>query len=419
MGLFGLFKGNASKQEKIKYPKRFNIICPYCFKEFSTNKVVFRANSHRDGETDYALKEDKLLKEYLRRTGNYDEDCLLPPVIDPEGLPIGSRVNVDEVLVEVVDPHGEATQKRLCPYCHNELPITSGKGPTKIISVVGASQVGKSVYMTTLLHTLQNHTASSFNAACIPVSSKYSEKLRQYEYILFDHGKMLEATQKERHMEPLIVVFKFKDDSRPPLTLVFYDVAGEGMTDQEYLRKHGPHIKNSNGILFLVDPEQMRTLRMKIALKNAGKPGDASLMYAEPKDIIVNLFENFINRQSNERTSIPTAVVLTKSDVLKDLKDEDYINSNSNIFFNYCHRGAFNLAEFENINGEVKRFVSKVDQSFKDAVDVYFKNNAYFAVSSLGRKPIEQSLEGIISPFRVDEPFLWLLYQFNYIEGGR
>ncbi|HCJ57275.1 MAG TPA: hypothetical protein DHV55_07860, partial [Clostridiaceae bacterium] len=115
----------------------------------------------------------------------------------------------------------------------------------------------------------------------------------------------------------------------------------------------------------------------------------------------------------------PTAVVLTKSDMLRILSEDEYIKENSNIFYNVNHKSTFNLTEFENINGEVKRFLEKVDRAFTDALEVHFKDRAFFAVSALGSNPVDRRVQGIVSPVRVDEPFLWLLYKLGYIEGSR
>lgn len=101
---------------------------------------------------------------------------------------------------------------------------------------------------------------------------------------------------------------------------------------------------------------------------------------------------------------------------MKD-EDGDYIKGNSNIFNNMIHRKYLNLTESNNIDGEMRRFIEKVDRPFKGTMDVYFSNTSYFAVSALGSNPVNQKLQGVVSPIRVDEPFIWLLYQLNYIEG--
>ena len=274
--------------------------------------------------------------------------------------------------------------------------------------------------MTSLIHTLQNTTADNFDAACMPLNAEISRKFRTlYEEPLFERGDLLASTQKEKMQEPFIFQFVFKDETKPPLTLVFFDVAGEGRVDQDYLGLHGQHSKNSSGILFMVDPLQIRSIREKIRIKFVDSEGGWVSQYDEPRDVVLTMFGDFIAYEEKGKTDIPTAVVLTKSDMLHSLKDEDgeYIKSNSNVFNNMVHRNSLNLTEFENIDGEIRRFIEKVDRPFKGTMDVYFSNTAYFAVSALGSNPVNQKLQGVASPIRVDEPFIWLLYQLMYIEG--
>ncbi|HHX59205.1 MAG TPA: hypothetical protein GX707_00460 [Epulopiscium sp.] len=415
MGIFDFLK----KKTKVEQPLFYNIVCPYCFNKFQPEEVVFRATHIQEDDGYYSAQEDEKLNRYRERL-DLDELDEMEAVIEPYTIPTDKHIYSGHVLVGIVDAYGYTTKKRLCPHCHNILPITSGKSPSNIIAIVGASQVGKSVYMTSLIHTLQNTTAANFDAACIPINSEISRKFKQdYEEPLFERGDLLTSTRKEGKQEPFIFQFKFKDDGINPLTLVFFDIAGEGMVDQEYLDMYAAHIKNSSGMLFLVDPLQIKTIRDKIHIKRDDTIGEFASQHDEPREVIINLFENFIGYEDNGKTKIPTAIVLTKSDMLHFLKEEDseYIRPNSNIFNQSNHKNYFSLTEFNNINGEVKRFVEKVDRPFKDAVDVHFSDSAYFATSALGRNPIDMQIDGIIDPIRVDEPFLWLLYKLNYIEG--
>lgn len=414
--LKNMFDKKPPQKERLPF---YDIVCPYCFSKYSPEEVVFRAAHHREDDEDYALQEDVILNQYRNKFG-LDDIEEIEAVIDPETIPEENRIVVDNVLVGLTDKYGVVTKRRLCPKCHNELPITAGKAPSNIISIVGASQVGKSVYMTSLIHTLQNTTANHFNAACMPLNAQISRKFREnYEAPLFERGQLLDSTQKEKRQEPFIFQFIFKDNDRAPLILVFFDVAGEGMVDREYLEIYAAHVKNSSGILFLVDPLQIRKIRDKIQLNAGDEPGEFTAKYDEPREVVITMFENFIGYEQESKTHIPTAVVLTKSDMLHLLKEEDgeYIKSNSNVFRNYVHEKHLNLTEFENINGEIRRFIEKVDRPFKDALDVYFTNTAFFAVSALGSNPVNQKVSGVVTPVRVDEPFIWLLHQLDYIEG--
>ncbi|MGD0034140.1 hypothetical protein SLT67_22430 [Paenibacillus illinoisensis] len=416
MSFFSRF---LKKQQPVERPLFYDIVCPYCFSKFSPEEVVFRAAHHRDDDEDYALGEDAKLNRYRERF-RLDTVFDMEAVLAPHDVPEEHRIYSDNIVMGLNDRYGVVTRRRLCPHCHNELPVTAGKAPSNIISIIGASQVGKSVYMTSLIHTLQHYTADHFDAACMPLNAEISRRFRaDYEEPLFERGDLLDSTQKEKLQEPFIFQFVFKDEDKAPLTLVFFDVAGEGMVEQDYLGLHGQHIKNSAGILFMVDPLQIRSIRDKIRINLGNEPGEWTPRYDEPRDVVLTLFGDFIAYQDKAKTNIPTAVVLTKSDMLHSLKDEegDYIKSNSNVFRNMVHRDWFNLTEFENIDGEIRRFIEKVDRPFKGTMDVYFKDTAYFAVSALGSNPVDMKLQGVVSPIRVDEPFLWLLYKLKYIEG--
>ena len=418
--MFGLLKRMfEKKQPEMTRLPFYDIVCPYCFSKFHHEDVVFRATHHRDDDEALALQEDEKLNDYRAKFGLSPIDEI-EAIVYPSTIPDENKIYSDRVLMGVSDKYSTVTRKRLCPGCHNELPVTAGKYPSNIISIVGATSVGKSVYITSLIHTLQHVTANNFGAACIPLNNAISRRFRDdYEIPLFENGNLLEATATTKRQEPFIFQFVFKDEDKAPLTLVFFDVAGEGMTEQEYLQLHAPHIKNSAGILFLVDPMQIRAIRQKMLHQMGENPGKIVGLAAEPRDVVVSLFEDFIAHQENNKTDIPTAVVLTKSDLLYALSSDEgeYIRSNSNVFHNISHSGYLNLDEYENINGEIRRFLSKVDIPFVDAIDVYFREASYFAVSALGSNPVDQQVSGIISPIRVDEPFIWLLYKLGYIEG--
>jgi GTPase SAR1 family protein len=415
--MISMFK-NLFKKEEIKVkPPFYDIVCPYCFEKYQPEDVVFRAAHHLEDDENYALQEDEELNKYRAKFG-MDSAPEMEAVLHPKSIHDDDKVYADGVLTAITDSHGIVTRKRLCPACHNELPINAGKVPSNIISIVGASSVGKSVYMTSLIHTLQNTTAYNFNAACMPLNADVSRKFKEkYEDPIFENGRMLQSTRLELQ-EPYIFQLIFKNENQAPLTLVFFDVPGEGMVDQDFLSIFASHIKNSAGILFLVDPLQIKSIRERMLI-HLDNHGDLSERYAEPRDVILNLFENFIGHQDKGKTSIPTAVILTKSDLLNTLAEEDgaYIQPNSNLFNNYVHTGALNLIEFENINGEVRRLIEKIDRPFKDALDVYFTNTAFFAVSALGTNPVNKEIAGVVNPIRVDEPVIWLLNQLGYIEG--
>jgi len=395
----------------------YDIVCPKCFTKFSPNDVVFRAGKYYDNSGDFAVGPDEILSEFRRKRGE-SEVTEIERILDPktDSNLIKSRNIVDNIIVEITDTRDVKTSVRLCPHCHNILPNSAGRGPCEVISVIGTTQVGKSVFMASLLHTLENVTAGNFNAGCIPTTTKYAEELSKLERTIYDEGRLLPATQKVDTIEPLILNFKFKDNSQKPITFMFFDVAGEGMLDNDYVQSHAEHIANSTGIIFLVDPLQLRAVSGRItALETKLKD---SITDISPKQILSNLFNNILIQKSGFTNDIPTAVVITKSDLLNVVKG-DYIQEGSNIFKNYHHKDVFNLNEFNNINGEVGRFLGEVDNGFKNAIEAYFSKYSYLAVSALGSNPENQRITGVVNSTRIDEPLLWIMKQRGYIRAGR
>ena len=416
MGLFGRKKKMAI--DLSRKDATYKIVCLYCFRDFAHNEILFRAAQSSDKEG-YRAVPDKVLDAY-REKFHMDSAGDLPVVMNPVNYYDSSKGYNRGVLIKMKDAEGNVTTNRICPFCHNDIPKNAGFAPSTIISFVGASQSGKSVFMTSLIHALKTITPRNFNIFCAPINHEMSKKFKyEYEDPLIENGQLLDPTQMGKQQEPFIFTFSFADDSKPEINIAFFDVAGEGMVDRTYLEIYAAHIRNSSGIMFLVDPLQFRAVGRKIQLKNHM---DYDLHYAEePVDVLGGLVDDYIYKQANGMSMIPTAVVLTKTDLLEALRDDDeYINPNSHMFTNFTHKGFFDLSAFENINGEVDEFIEQIDPNFRNALKRRFGNLGFFAVSALGSRPdvIKQRVASF-NPMRVEEPFLWILGKLGYIEARK
>ena len=405
----GLFKRQKARIQQARTDQTHEIVCLYCFRNFSHDRVLFRA---ADAEG-YRLQFDPILDEY-RAKFHMDTAGELSPILDPDDFNEGAKSYFRNVLSSLRDDYGNLTAKRICPYCHNIIPQSAGYAPSRIISVVGASQAGKSVYLTSLIHTLKTITPRNFPIFCTPINNEMGRKFKiEYEEPLIENGFLLDPTQKEKQQEPFIFTFSFSDETKPEINIAFFDVAGEGILDTDYMDIYASNIRNSSGILFLVDPMQFRTIGKKIQLKN-----DLSFNFtSEPVDVLSGLVEDYIYKQGGGVSEIPTAVILTKTDLLEALKnDGEYIQQDSNFFSNYTHRSFFNTLEFEKINTEVNNLIADTDPNFRNALMRRFANLGFFAVSALGSRP-DAGRVASFAPIRVDEPFLWILYKLGVIEG--
>ena len=412
----GLFQKKKAAIERAKIEQTHEIVCLYCFRNFDHNQVLFRASQGK-GADGYLAEIDYTLDEYraLFRMGAIGE---LPPALIPSGFSERNKGYLRGILSSLRDDHNNLTTKRLCPHCHNDIMPSAGFSPCTVISIIGAGKAGKSVYLTSLIHTLRTATSLNFDIFCTPITSEMGRKFKyKYEDPLVEKGCLPESTQKSRPHEPLVFTISFADETKPEINLAFFDVESDGMIDTAHTDIFSAKIRNSSAILFLVDPQQFHSIGRKVQIISGL---DYSLTaITEPTEVLGSLLENHIHKHHGGTSHIPTAVVLTKTDLLEALSYEgDYIRPKSSVFTRYIHRRYLNLTEAEIIHNDVDEFIQRVDPNFRIALKRRFANLGFFAVSALGTHPdVVRQRPASYSPMRVDEPFLWLLYKLGYIDG--
>jgi len=413
----GFFSKKAAAVKRACMDETHEIVCLYCFQNFNHDEVLFRALEAVDAEG-YRAEPDDVLDAYRVRF-HMDDAGDLPVVLVPNEFNEVSKGYHRGILSALTDDHGKMTTKRLCPFCHNDIPPGAGFAPSTIISFVGATQSGKSVYLTSLIHTLKTITAGNFQIFCTPINNDMGRKFKQtYEDPLIENNALPAPTQKEKQQEPFIFTFSFADTTLPEINIAFFDVAGEGLVDNAYMDIYAAHIRNSSGILFLTDPMQFRTVGRKVALMNGLEYTPTGV--GEPTEVLSGLVEDYIYRQDNGVSQIPTALVLTKTDLLRPLCVEgEYLGKDSRLFNNFTHKGALDLDEFLLIDEEVDGFLQGVDPNFRNALKRRFAHLGFFGVSALGSHPDGIGRVTSFAPVRVDEPFLWLLFKMGYVKGTR
>lgn len=415
----------VEKQNQHKTNQPYEITCPYCFEKFDHEKVHFRASAatnSQDPEDPYRRQTDKELNRWSDKFRLSKPDYQNPVIRPEEEGQVKDRNYVNNVLMEVIDYKDNKTSKRLCPHCHNELPVSAGRVPIVLVSVIGTTKCGKSVFLASLINQLLEQTAFNMNAALTDINQVhdglYEEK---YHVPLFQQGVMLEATNPEEPQMPLIYEWRSLENPNKQMILCFFDVAGEVVVRRDLLGITGTNIRNSDALLFLIDPLKLSPVQQRLELEE--EEDKESYSDISPSRVIKALIDDFINLEEGGRTTKPTAIVLTKSDRLHSIADDSgqYLMKNSNIFQNAVHEKFFDLTKFGNIDGEVRNFIRRMDPKFLNQVVAYFNNVGFFAVSALGNKPIKEEdavkVNGYITPYRIDEPILWALYKMELIEG--
>ena len=198
------------------------------------------------------------------------------------------------------------------------------------------------------------------------------------------------------------------------LNICFFDSAGEDMTSFTAISTHNRYICRADGIIFLLDPLQIPDLRPKLH-KTALPPIDTK---ASPERIVVllrRLFEEQLHLSSTSSAKVPIAFTLSKIDMLFPLLDPG-----SALCRPAEHNGYLDLDDVQGVSTEVENYLrSWIDSNFCDFMNASFPVHHYFGVSSLGSEPDAHNHLSTVSPRRVEDPFLWLLYKLGMIKGRK
>ena len=431
--------------------KQDHVICPFCCFRFHPNKASFRLNSGRK------LTDTKLLNYFVEIMHNNKTEAkakaLQYPVIALEEN--ASEITYDETDIEkygfiqciyLNKPNGqqEPTEQRLCPNCHNNLPIGYGIRDTLLISILGDARSGKSVFLTVLISELENNSDFVSKLTFIGDKQVKDSFYETYQKPLFKEQTLISSTKRKK-IPPYAFNYwyQYKDSDgnlqENSIDIIFYDIAGEDLRDEYGIRSNGFNIKNSSGLIFLVDPTNFSRL------SDLFRFSDSALIEAIPdenstQEVFDTLYNYFIGFD-REKSQIPTALAISKADLFKYVNFGFFGNKPENriqhIITEEVHRGAVNMPSIKGIHQEVRELVSYLseDRILNNAAGC-FKNVNYFAISSLGKKPMVEKIsdpvtnetvekgfiDGQLQPFRVKEPFYWILMRNQLMlkhENGR
>jgi len=81
------------------------------------------------------------------------------------------------------------------------------------------------------------------------------------------------------------------------------------------------------------------------------------------------------------------------------------------------HFGNLNLSDSQSVHTEIWNYLQNwIGANFTNLIDTHFENYRYAAISSLGHAPDGGKIDAI-TPIRVEDPFLWILYKIGLIKG--
>lgn len=330
--------------------------------------------------------------------------------------------------------HGrEPSSARFCPHCHNRLEYDYITTKSRIVAMIGSRESGKSTYVGVLIHELRNNVGVAFNgmsAELVGDSSRnrYRELFAGPMYEKGETVPFTNAIRAERRLEPLLFMLRFPKARRPMMRgrlmrdrlttamMIFYDTSGEDILKEERIGRLGAYLDAADGIIFLVDPLQISSVRRAV--------GDSTPVPENAPDqveMIQRLAELLRERRRmapTKKISTPFAVALAKTDALNGV-----IPDHSALRQPGPHHGVYDDADGQHVHDEARATLSgwADGDNLLHTVNNNFSTYRYFGLSALGVPPPSktQISPSGIHPLRVEDPMLWLLGQFGHIRVRR
>lgn len=309
----------------------------------------------------------------------------------------------------------ETSQTLYCPKVKKVIPRDFLEKDSLPIALLGAKASGKSNYIAVLVNEIRYKMSAKFNCT-LSVTSSEESKLYYDKYYydpLFNNSNVVDATNAVDEIPPLIFPINFMDSkyrATKSSILTFYDTAGENLDTQSSMVLLS-YIPNSKGIILLLDPLQVSSIRKQLEGKMAlpNKNTDVNLVLHRVVDNIRQV------KKVKGPIKIPLAVVFTKIDALEKF---DILPPGSCLREESDHmkRGIFVMSDYENCNIELETLVANwLDEELLMLIK-NFEKCSFFGISSFGSVPNGSKLSSEIRPRRVLDPLLWLLAENNYIK---
>ncbi|WP_344474311.1 TRAFAC clade GTPase domain-containing protein [Nonomuraea monospora] len=400
----------------MRIPLLPTLTCPYCYQPFQSRKVMFRCTGllGPNGKRCEAKRDTAL-------SGRFRMNEALPPVFSPGSLATSRRMSAC-----CPGCGGESTQ-RICPHCHSQLPVHFGRVDSRLIALIGAKGTGKTIYMTVLLHELMHSVGRRFDAAVVGSDDHTrSEFSKRYEEMLYRQNVLPATTVPGQAELRRPLVFKVSLDrsglfgTRDRHTITsFFDTAGEDLITKQSVDLNVRYLRSADGIILLLDPLQMRGARA------AARPGvrlpDSDAKTDHPVNVLARVTEVLYEahgRGPNRRLEIPVAVAMSKIDALRD----GFAAGSPLLREPPADQPVFDQADSLAVHDHVRALLHEWEgEQIDQIMRKHYASYRYFGLSSLGDSPTADNRVDPrgIHPYRVADPFLWLLSRLNALPSTK
>ncbi|MBR6825701.1 MAG: hypothetical protein IKM59_04050 [Oscillospiraceae bacterium] len=345
-------------------------------KKLDTKLIQFWAD--RGGKSGYAKIDKRWDHPHIDPSSPFFRDMITTESTgnwnpDADGFVRDNDGFVRRVIDKYSDPNKPMT--RLCPDCHNPLPLPDyGKYPVIFISVVGVTGAGKTVYLNQLLTRFSDAMeGTGYRVA--------ANNLGEIGESVCAERPLPESTDEKIMRRPLAVTLMRDNPGRREskgLSIVFYDIAGEncvntrGEADALQAKSTiGKFIAFCDGLIFLIDPEQLPPFAVGAAVR----PSNINQVVDVMSQIRAEM-----NPQKPDWADIPVAVTIAKSDKLRSCAT---IPGN-NVLFTYPDENIKGFAREENlgIDAFLRDLLSRTANTQVAPLNTFVRRS-FFAISAI------------------------------------
>ena len=386
--------------------------CPYCFEQFMFRDAPFRcSNLSCKGQ----VVDNLFLEKWPALASGGRHGRVLSPSAAKRG-----KATCDDCQ--------RATEDRICPGCHAQLPPTYGKCENAIIAVIGGINAGKSHYIATLVEELRNNVGPTMNFTLSPENdftiNRFNEDFKQP---LYHHKRAIRKTGSAKSEDKLRIPMLFnlqfmgkdvfgRKAIKKTVTLVFFDAAGEDLEDEGTMSTVNRYVYRSAGIILLFDPRQIPYVRSKLAI-------DATEPIVDTRAILkrtANIIRKGLDLNANAIIKTPIAVAFSKFDEV-----ERFVDRGACVLNSRSVTQEYDAEEAAAISDEIEALLESWQQKgLCHELRSWFYKISFFGVSSLGCQAKEmpgsadKQLPHVPRPKRVEDPFLWLLSELKFFKPG-
>lgn len=388
-------------------------VCPVCWLRFDAGDVLSIA-SHPDLMGDPVLGRDAMLRFTATRFNSRGQ------ALDDRGIPCS---------------------KMACPHCRHQLPPRFLEMDELIFSIVGAPSSGKSYFLASFIHEMAYKIAPEFglawrdadptgNSQLNDVSNRlFSASTPQHAYLsktdlegalyeeFYRHGRLVKLPK------PFVFNLSKIQSRKPPLSLVFYDNAGEhfepGRSSEE--SPGAMHVAVAAGIFFLFDPTSCKAFHSLIQKKDDPQLKSSKLQLDQQAVIMAETesrIATILNTAPGEQIQTPMAILIGKCDLW-----EDYLltpEGGGKPLLPAIVDGKLIKENVEINSARLRKLLTKIQPTLCTTAESISEKVCYFAISQLGTSPIEFEDEktGVmrigpdpsqIAPRYMCDSMLWML----------